>query len=195
MLQILGYLSGIISFLSYPPYVRDILLKKTTPERASWLIWSVLGSIAFFSQMAKGVSNPLWMTGVQTSGVMFIFLLALKFGTGGLTKKDLIAFVFAFFGLVLWYFTKEAAMALFIVILVDAAGSYLTIVKVYENPESETMCTWFLAGLAGFVAAMAVGSFNFILLCYPIYLWLVNWAVVAVVKMGSRKSLRSKMRD
>ncbi len=187
MLQIWGYISEIISVVCFLPYVRDILLKKTKPERASWLIWTMLGGIAFFSQLAKGASNSLWMPGVQTFGVILVFLLSLKFGTGGLSKRDLIALAFSGLGLGLWYLTKEAATALYIVIAIDAVGALLTAVKAYEDPESETMSTWFLSGLSGFFATLAVGSFNLVLLSYPVYIWIINWVVVAAMVIGSKK--------
>jgi len=192
VLEVFGYISGIISVFCFLPYIRDILLKKTKPERASWLIWSVLGGIAFFSQLAKGASYSLWMPGVQTFWVMLIFLLSLKFGVGGLSKRDLIALTIAVFGLVLWHFTKEPAFALFITIIVDAIGCFLTIMKVREDPKSETISTWLLSGLSGVFAALAVGSFNFILLIYPIYIWLVNWSVVAVILISSRRLLATR---
>lgn len=66
MLQIFGYMSGIISIICILPYLRDIFRHTTKPERASWFIWTVLGSIAFFSQYAKGATDSLWMTAAQT---------------------------------------------------------------------------------------------------------------------------------
>src|SRR5665213_1725997 len=117
--QLFGYTAGILSAVCYIPYFRDILLRKTKPERASWLIWMVLGVIAFFSQLNKGATDSLWLTGIQTIGVVITFLLSLKFGVGGFTKNDYIALLFAALGLVAWYVTKEAAFALYIVIGID----------------------------------------------------------------------------
>jgi hypothetical protein len=193
MLQALGFLSGILGLVYCFPYIRDILKGKTKPERASWLIWTVLGSISFFSQLAKGATNSLWMTGADTLGVAIIYLLALHYGEGGLAPRDIKALMVASLGLVLWYFTKEPAFALFIVILVDGAGATLTILKAYENPGSETMSAWLISGLSGFVAALAVGSFNWILLSYPIYIWLANWAVIMAMILGQRKIKKSKI--
>ncbi len=170
MLEFWGITSGILGFVCTLPYIRDILLKTTKPERASWFIWSILGSIAFFSQLAKGATDSLWLTGADTLGVLVVFILALKYGEGGLSSNDIKALILAFIGLVLWYFTKEAAIALFIVIAVDTAGAFLTITKAYKDPESETMSTWILSGLGGLAAIFAVGSFDWVLLSYPIYM-------------------------
>ncbi len=187
MLQLFGYISGFLVFLCYFPYIKDTLQKKTQPERASWLIWTVLGSIAFFSQFAKGATDSLWLTGVETVGVLIIFLLSIKFGVGGLTKKDLIALLIALLGLIIWYFTKEAAIALLIVIGIDAVGGFLTIQKAYLDPGSETMATWLLAGISGIFAMLSVGSWDLILLIYPFYIFLQNFAVVAAMLIGNQK--------
>ncbi|KKT58129.1 MAG: hypothetical protein UW52_C0064G0012 [Candidatus Gottesmanbacteria bacterium GW2011_GWA1_44_24b] len=66
MLQTFGLLSAVIFPISYFPYVRDTLRGKTKPERASWFIWATLGAIAFFSQLAKGATDSLWLSGLGT---------------------------------------------------------------------------------------------------------------------------------
>ncbi|MFZ2521956.1 MAG: hypothetical protein WAX44_02215 [Minisyncoccia bacterium] len=187
MLQTAGYISGILSAISYIPYIRDILKLKTKPERASWLIWSVLGSVAFFSQFAKGADHSLWLTGVQTFGVLIVFLLSIKFGYGGLNKLDIFSLIGAGVGLFLWYITNEPAIALFIVIVIDAIGGILTVIKSYKEPESETTITWVLSGIAGIFAAIAVGSTNIILLSYPIYIFIINFSVVLSIFIGFKK--------
>ena len=186
-LVISGYIAGILSAISYVPYVRDIFKGITRPERASWLIWSVLGSIAFFSQLAKGATDSLWLTGVQTFGVLLVFLLSIKFGIGGLTKRDVIALIAAGAGIILWYLTKEAAVALFITIAIDAVGGVLTVIKSYEDPSSETISTWLLSGSAGIFAAIAVGKPDVVLLAYPLYILLINFSVVFAIHLGKRK--------
>lgn len=186
-LQIFGLLSGLIAGISYFPYIWDILKKSTKPERASWFIWSILGLVAFFSQLAKGATNSLWLTGVEVFFVFLIFLLSVKFGVGGLNTRDSAALFAASLGLILWYFTKEAATALIITILVDLTGTLLTVLKSFENPESETLLTWFLIGVSGILAMMAVGRFNVVLLLYPSYIACANLAVVLAIILGKRK--------
>jgi hypothetical protein len=175
------------------PYVRDIFRLKTKPERGSWLIWTVLGFIAFFSQLAKGATDSLWLTVGQTAAVFIIFVLSLKYGYGGLGKRDLRGLIGAGIGLVLWYLTREAAYALLFVILVDSIGTLLTILKAYKDPESETFSTWVMSGTAGIFGTLSVGSFNLVLLAYPIYIALANFAIVASLILG-RKNKTLKMR-
>ena len=189
MFLIFGYVSALLSIFMILPYVRDILRGGTRPERASWLIWTVLGLVAFFSQLAKGATDSLWLTAGQTLAVFIVFLLSIKYGTGGLSKRDVRALIAAALGLVLWYVTSNAIYALIIVILIDAIGSALTLVKSYHEPESETMSTWVISGASGVFGALAVGSFNPVLLAYPLYIVVANYAITLLLLLGKKKLL------
>lgn len=186
MLGILGIASGLLSVSAYIPYIKDVLAKTTKPERASWLIWAVLTSVAFFSQLAKGASSSLWLPGIETCGLLIVLLLSLKFGTGGLTKKDMLALLAAGIGLVMWYFTKEPATALYIIIGVDSIGTVLTVQKAYQDPESETLSTWIIVCIAGILSMISVGSFNIILLSYPFYIFAANGAIALAMILGKK---------
>lgn len=187
MLQTLGLISGVLSVITYLPYLRDIFKLKTKPERATWFIWSVLSGIAFFSQMAKGATDSLWLVGVQAIGVVVIFLLSIRFGVGGFVRRGIIALIAAGIGLILWFYTNEAAFALLIAIAIDAIGGLLTVLKAYRDPESETLSTWVLSGTAGIFAAFAVGSLDYILLAFPVYVVLINYAVAVAMILGKRR--------
>ena len=190
MLQILGIIGGILALSSFIPYVRGILLGRVKPQRTIFLIWTLLVLIAIFSQLAKGATNSLWLPSLQTFGGIVILLLSIKYGVGGFNKRDFIAIFFVTTGLIVWHFTKEAAIALYIVIFIDAVGLYLTLHKTYLVPESETKLAWMLSSTGGLFAALAVGNFNIILLSYPVYIIFSNAAVVVAIQMGLRRKRR-----
>lgn len=185
--QIAGYLSGVAALVSFVPYIKSIFAGKTKPERASWLIWAALSTTAFFPQFYKGASYSLFMTGAAALGDLFIFFLSIKYGIGGLLKRDIAAVVGLVVGLSVWYFTKEAAFALYIVILIDAMGAVLTIMKTYQYPESENVSSWWLTFIGGVLACIAVGSFNIVLLSFPFYVALISLFILMTVYLGSRK--------
>ena len=186
MLQIFGYTSALLSIVMIVPYVRDIFRLKTKPERGSWFIWTFLGFIAFFSQLAKGATDSLWLTGGQTAAVLVVFLLSLKYGYGGLGKRDSRALIAAGAGLILWYVTREASFAILFVIIADSIGTLLTALKAYKDPKSETFSTWVMSATSGVFGALAVGSLNLILLAYPIYIALANSVIVGAISLGKR---------
>jgi hypothetical protein len=185
--EIAGYLSGLAILASYIPYIRDIFLKKTKPERMSWLIWVALSAISLFSQEAKGATFSLIVTGSEAVGELLVFILAIKYGLGGFLKRDLMALGAAAGSLILWYLTNEPAVALFAVTLIDASGAALTVMKTYEQPTTETISGWVLTAIGGFLGCLAVGGFNFILLVFPIYILVASLAVLAAIWFGKRR--------
>lgn len=188
MQEIAGYLTGIILIVGFIPYLVDIFRHKTKPERASWLIWGVLGTIAFFSQLASGASWSLVLTGVDTIIVLWILGLSIKDGVGGFTKLDITSLILAGIGIIAWYFTHQPLAALLLVIFVDAIGVTLTIIKTYREPDTETMFAWLMASLAGLLSVVAVGKIDQTLLLYPAYIFLANGLVAATIVLGKRRA-------
>ena len=183
-----GLLSGLLSAYAYAPYAFDILRGQTHPQRASWFIWSVLASISLFAQIAEGATQSLWFAAVQTGGTVFIFLLGLRRGVGGLANMaDALVLVGAAFGLVLWMYTDNAAYALLISIAISLLGGAVTVLKAYRAPETETMATWAACFCASICAMLAVGALDWMLLAYPLYLFTLNGAIMAAIWLGRRR--------
>lgn len=194
MFKIIGVLAGILAFISYIPYIKDILTKKVKPERASWLIWSVLASIAFFSQLSKGAVQSLWFTGLDSIGAFIIVILAIKFGLGGIRKRDTLALIAAGIGLIIWYFTHNAIYALLITIAIDAIGTGLTVWKTFEHPATETYSMWLIICVAGIMAVASVGKINPTLMLYPFYIFLANLSVVFAIYLGRKSKQKHGLR-
>ncbi|MEM7057967.1 MAG: hypothetical protein AAF557_10300 [Pseudomonadota bacterium] len=187
-----GILSGVLSTFAYLPYIIDTLARRTRPQRASWLIWSVLGSIAFFSQVFEGASESLWFASVQVSGTIIVFLLSIIIGVGSyLNRSDYFVLLAAAVGLVLWYYTDTAVYALAITISISLLGGTVTIIKAFQDPESETMSTWAISGVASVFAIIAVGKPDLVLLAYPLYLFTLNGAIVMAMTLGRLKGQRT----
>lgn len=185
ILEVAGISAGILAAVAYVPYIRDILNGDAKPERASWLIWVVLAGIAFFSQRTEGARASLWFVGLDGLGALIILLLAIKHGVGGLTRRDKVGLVAAGIGLVLWYVTRHATIALLMTIVVDASGTSLTVLKTYEDPSSETYAMWVMVTIAGILTIVSVGRIDIALLVYPLYIFLANFAVVLAKFVGT----------
>lgn len=176
---VFGLLSGLLSAYAYIPYIADTASGKTQPQRASWLIWSVLGSIAFFSQLHEGAGFSLWFAGVQVSGTIIVFILSIAFGSGKfLNPSDFVILAIAGAGLILWFFTETAAYALLITISISLLGGIVTVLKAFRKPKSETMTTWAMSLFASVCAILSVGKADLILMAYPLYLFALYSAIV-----------------
>ena len=187
MQEILGGVSGLLIALSCIPYIRDILLLKTRPQRMTWFIWMVLLTIAFFAQVSKGGTWSLITTGIEWLGVVVIFILSIKNGMGGATKLDKMALAGAGIGLILWYLTNEPFYALIITILIDFIAGMLTILKAYKEPETETFIAYMICGTGGLLGTLAVGKLNLSLIIFPLWICLFNYAIGITVLIGRKK--------
>jgi len=188
MAEVFAFLSAAIVLIGAPPYLFDILKHKTKPERATWFIWSVQGSIAFYSQLLLHAHWSLLFAGLNAGGNLAVFILALFYGVGGWKRIDIVALIIAAVGVVVSAVAKAPLIALFAVILADFAGLVPTLHKTYLMPGSETTITWFALGTSALLAIGSVGSWEFSLLLYPVYFALANYAVLVAQALGNYSS-------
>lgn len=187
-LKIFGYLSGALALIAFIPYYRDIFRGKTKPERASWLIWGCIDLVALFTQLAEGASYSLFLPIAYAIGDFGVFFLAFKYGYGNrLLRRDKFALAGVAASLIIWYISREAAIALIIVIFIDWIAGVLNIMKSYEAPRSETMSKWVLNGIAALFAGIAVGSLDVTLLLFPVSTFLLSLATVVAIQLGSKR--------
>ncbi len=181
LLAFLGIGSAILNTAGTIPYLRDIFRHKTKPERATWWIWFMLSLIAFSAQWAAGARWSLFMTGAQVAAVGTIAVLSVHFGYGSFQRKDLVSILVAIMGITLWGFTRQPLLALLIVVGIDLVALWLTIVKTWQAPLTETLINWILASGSGVLGILAVGELNFTKLIYPIYITLGNSSLMFII--------------
>lgn len=177
MKEIAALISAVLILIAVPPYVIDTIKGKTKPERVTWLIFGVLGLIAFVSQITLGASWSLLFSGLDTTASILVFILAVKYGVGGHTRLDIGALTVASIGVVIAILAKEPVISLLGVVIADLSGMVLTIKKTFINPESETTISWLLVGTASLFGLLAVGKLSYGILLYPFYLMVANYSV------------------
>ncbi len=173
----LALISALMLIVAAPPYIVDTLHQKTRPERATWLVFSVLNLIAFISLLLLDASWSLLFSGVDTVASLLILGLSIKYGVGGYGKRDISALIIAAIGVVCAVTTKQAVVSLAGVIVADLTGVALTAVKAYRQPSSETAVSWLLSGTAALCSALAVGRLSFRLLAYPLFYAISSYAI------------------
>ncbi|MFL4470016.1 hypothetical protein ACERZ8_09105 [Tateyamaria armeniaca] len=185
VLRLFGVVSALLSICAFLPYLRDMWTGHTRPQRASWLIWSVLGSIALASQVYEGAMQSLWFATMQVVGTVTVLALSVRWGRGVFfSKLDLYVLAASGVGLVLWALTDTAVYALAITISISLMGGCVTALKAYRDPGSETLTMWFMSCIAAWFAILSVGGTDWVLLAYPIYLFVLNGVIVLAIMLG-----------
>ncbi len=183
---VLGILGGLAGIADTIPYVRDTLHGSTRPHRGSWLIWGILAVIACLSQRAVGGSWSVLMTATQAILTGLVFLLAIRYGEGGMSAADLSLIALAGAGVVGWILAREPVFALGCVIAADMIACAMMTPKVHRDPHSETLSTYVLASLGGALAAGAVSQVDLSMLLYPAYYCLANAVMSILIHRGRR---------
>src|SRR6478735_2051536 len=181
MLAVIGILSGLIALIDTVPYIRDIRRGRTRPQRATWLIWSVLGVAAFAAQAAGGTNWSLVMIGTQAVLMTIVLILAIPGGEGGLRRIDLAMLALAAIGLAGWAIADEPVVATMFVVIADAIGLGLMVPKTVRDPESETLLTFTLAAFGALLSTISVGELDPALLLYPGYMAVGNGLIAAII--------------
>ena len=181
----LALIAAVISAAAYLPYAYAVIRGVTKPQRSSWLIWSVLSSIAFFAVIASGGTQGLFFTGAQATGTILIFTLSLWRGTGALTnRKDAMVLILSLLGLILWAVTENPNYAMALSIILGALGGSLTLIKSFTDPRSEALTPWVLQTLAaGFGSASVLGA-TALEMAYPLYLLALYGSILISINLG-----------
>jgi len=188
MRAICAFVAFMLTCIAYLPYYADTLAWRTRPQRASWLIWGVLSTISFASQVTEGATTSLVFAGIQCAGTLGIMALATSRGIGGfLNRRDRPVLLAAGAGLVAWYLTDDAAWALCISCSISLIGGTVTVAKAYRYPQSETLPFWFTSFVASLFAIGSVGGWDPILLMYPVYLMTLKGSVVVAILLGRQR--------
>lgn len=170
----LGKIAGFISILAFIPYFHSILKGQTKPNRITWWIWTLLGILLYFSYKEAGAKETLWVPLIYIIAPLITAILSIKYGVGGWTTFDLVCLLGALASTFLWIISGSPTVALILFLLIDLFGALPTIKKAYVVPEQESKLAWFLMCLANCVNLFAVQDFQFSILIYPLYMFIIG---------------------
>ena len=189
--DILGVITIVIAVVSYSDYFFSIFRGNTIPRTISWLIWGILGAIAFTVQFHAGGGAGAWITGFTA------FMCFLVAGTSYLkctehfTLYDWVPFSGALITLVFWFLTEDALVATLLIIVTHTLGFIPTMHNAYTHPDEETAMTFVLNGVKFSIAIVALNTYMLTTWLYPSVIVLLNAILVSIIvtrRISIRKS-------
>lgn len=180
---ILGLISAFFISLGFILYVSSIIKKKTLPSRMTWAILSGLSIVILLSNYELNALDSLWALLANAIGSTIIFILSLKFGTGGWDKNDKIAFFGLSFSLILLFLINNPFISLLIALSFDLWGLYPTIKKVQKYPKTEEILPWVVTVIGTIFNVLALDILNINKMqleisISPIYFLIINSIVL-----------------
>jgi hypothetical protein len=160
-------ISAIVGISCFVPYIRDIFLNKTTPHSYSWLVWAILEVTGAVAMFGGGAGFGIASLSIGAVLCAFVFFLSLRYGTKNVTKFDTVCLAGALFAFILYLLTHNALASVILVACIDLIAFLPTFRKVFAEPYTETLATYFLSALS---SAFALGALSFFTLTTSLYL-------------------------
>jgi len=186
--SILGVAATIIALISYIPYFRDIVAKKTKPHAFTWLIWGVLTGIAFVGQLAGHGGPGAWVTAFTAVVCITIAGIAAVDGQRNIVPADWFALGGAAVALLVWFATRGPLLSVILITIIDNIGFIPTLRKSYDRPFEETMSTFALSGFKWVLGLLALERFSVVTALFPLAIVVASWLFV-VMLLIRRKQL------
>jgi hypothetical protein len=171
---LLGWIAGLLSLSAFIAYYITIVNGKTIPNKATWLILTVVGVLVSTSYYSVGAKETIWVSVSYVIGPLIAFLLSIKYGESNWTILDKICLSTSVASLFIWWFSESAITVLLINILIDFLGIIPTIRKSYVRPETENYMPWLITTVASFLNILAIQDWLFSIYIYPIYMVIFN---------------------
>ncbi len=181
MKEVLGLVAVALSIIGHAPYIKDTINKKTKPHVFTWLVWSIVTTLAFLAQWVKGGGAGSWTTGVTGVITIIIMLLALKNGTKDIKTIDKIFFAGALLAIIPWYLTKDPTLSVIMITTIDVLAFFPTIRKTINDPTSETFFMYALNLFRHSISILALATYNISTVLFPAAILVMNGVMTAIM--------------
>ena len=177
--QLFGILSVILALLNRGSYLYSIMQGKTKPHVFSWLVWTIISTIALLAQLTEGAGAGAWARVTSTLFSYLFIVLALTQGEKHITRGDWITLIIALCAIPLWYFTKTPVWSVILVTTIDVVGYYPTVRKSLAKPQEEAALSWLLSGLSSLASLFAMDHINIATSLYTFVMVITNGSFAA----------------
>ena len=176
--EILGGLSVVMGLVCYAVYIWGIYRGSTKPHLFTWLIWSILISIAFAVQVVENAGPGSWHIGM--SAMMNFFIVGVSFSRGekNITRSDWAAFLIALLAIPVWKMTGNPLWAVVIVSMINVTACYPTFRKSWMNPWGEPALVYFVGVVPFSLSIFALERVAFTTALYPAVIVAINITMV-----------------
>lgn len=164
----------LLMFAGYAPYLRDLFKGKTQPHLYTWIIWAITASIATAGVIVGGGNYGAIPMVAGTGLVIFVCLLAFKYGSKNITSGDTITLVAAIAAVIVWIQLDNPLLAVIVATLIDGFGYIPTFRKSFEEPWSETTFFWLAMSANSFLSIAALEKYTLLTTLYLFVLGIAN---------------------
>mgnify|MGYP001365120317 CR=1 FL=1 len=187
----IGAIALALSFGGSVVYILSILKGQSKPHLYTWLVWSILPTIAFFAQIHDNAGPGAWVTGMTALSCSVTTLLALRYGEKNITRGDRWALAASLIAIVPWLITDDPFWSVILVAIIDTVAFIPTFRKSWHKPYEENLSSYNLHSLKMTLSMFALTNVTVITILYPLSFVAVN-IVFTVFCFGRRLALKHR---
>ncbi len=185
---IFGIIAAALALISSIIYIKDIFRGNTKPHTYTWLIWSIVTTIAFFGQWVSGGGPGSWATGVSAVVTIFTLLLSLKgnYGTKDITNFDKVCLILALVSILPWLLAKSVLWSVILATLIDLIAFFPTMRKTWNAPHSESLGSMYVDAIKHSLSMFSMGRYSLLNLIYPASVLLTKFVIIGEIEFLRR---------
>ena len=190
------YIAALLRLGGGAAYIRATIRGAAKPNPVSWLLWSLTPLISFFAGLSDGFDILLIVTLATGISPLLVFFIAIIKNPRSLqfNKLNISCFIIAVAGIGLWAITDHPLLAIALAIVADIVSALPTLAKIIRHPYSEYAPTYMLSAISMMLALLATETFSLLAVIFPIYVLLMNLAIVGLI-MSVRAKRRLQIRQ
>lgn len=184
----LSIVASLLTFVSYYPYIRDILAKKTRPHLYTWTLWSLLNFVLIALLIRGEAGLALVPMVIVTVLCLAVALLSIKYGTKNITFLDKVLALMSFLAYLFWFFADRPILSLLLIITADIFAFVPTVRKTWTEPHTETLSLYVTNTIRFTITLLAVREYTWLSTLW-LSVWITISALFAVLIYVRRKQL------
>lgn len=184
---VLSMIGSVVGVTSYVPYITDILRGRTKPHPFSWFVWTILTGTIFVAQEVTGGGAGSLVSGITFLACIVITVLALIRGEKEITRLDWYCLASSLAGIILWFLTSQALVAVVIVTITDLIMYIPTVCKSYWKPYEETLSMWVLNTIKWLFGFVSLQTITVTTALFPAAMVLANVPFIAMLIIRRRQ--------
>lgn len=142
-----------LSFFQYIPYFISLYRGLSLPSVSGWFCFAMSLLVTMFASLSLGSYSILIACGLSFLCQVSIIIVGLMRGVA--LKPDRVEqsiLCFVCLSVLLWFFTGQASLAIYLNILVDVLGTVMILKKLSRLPATESPSTWLIGTLCSGLA-------------------------------------------
>jgi hypothetical protein len=184
----------VIGAIGQASYVRDTVLGRSHPNRVTWFLWMAAPFLAFAAEIQSGVGLRALLPFTAGLGPLVVLLATFRNRTAvwRLSRLDVACGLLAAVGLVGWLATRQGVIAITASVAVDTLAWLPTIVKSWQEPDSESTGIWAGGLINASLTLLTLHRLTYTVAAFPGYSFVV--AATQLVLVGGQLGPRVRRR-